>query len=197
MLSPASLLWQLFLLNSKKWGGTCLSIVVRHDRDYFLIFNEMFVLKKCTFKMGTLVQESNPRALLMFLIWMRFLSCAFPHPTSTPWASACCLFQSACTEMSLMLESFLLCTGGKGIWRQLLKFVCRLDSFPTQWSIFKGDSSAGGGWCGCVSCCFQLFLGTKLFWEAYLSYLLLKKDNEHRLIWYFGINYCMVILSNV
>lgn len=70
----------------KKVGGTCLSIVVRHDHDFFffLIFNEMFVLEKCILKMGTLVREPNLRVVLMFLVWMRDLNWAFPHPTSIP-----------------------------------------------------------------------------------------------------------------
>lgn len=166
----------------------------------FLIFNEMFVLKKCIFKMGTLVQEPNLRAVLMIPVWMRFLSCAFPHPTGTPEHQPAVYFRVQVHRCPCHLSDFCSVLEEKGF-----------DA--SFWSLFAVRIHPHTE--GCMGSEVTLLLEvadvdvltavSSCSWapsfceEKHLSRvsLLRKKDNEHRLIWYFRINYCMIILSNV
>lgn len=143
----------------------------------FFIFNEMFVLKKCIFRMGTLVQEPNLRAVLKLLIWMRFLSCAFTHPTGTPEHQPAVYFRVQAHRCPWHLSGFCSVLEEKGFDASFWSlFAVWIHSPYSGICGFRGDSSAGGGWCGCVNCCFQLFLGTKLLWgETSLSHLSVEK----------------------
>lgn len=162
---------------------------------FFLIFNEMFVLKKYIFKMGTLVEEPNPRAVLMFLVWMRFLSCTFPHPTGTLEHQPAVYFRVQAHRCPWHLSHFCVLLEEKGFDASFWNLFA-FGFIPHTVGYVCSDSSAGGGWCGCVNCCSW---APSFCEEKHLSHvsLLWKKDNEHRLIWYFRINCCMIIRSNV
>lgn len=88
---------------------------------------------KSTSKMVTLVQEPNPRAVLMLLVWMRFLSCTFPHATSTPEHQPAVYFRCRHTDVP---DTWVICAV---FWRKRdltpASEVCCLDSFPIQWDI--------------------------------------------------------------
>lgn len=145
-------------------------------------------------QMVTLVQEPNPRAVLMFLVWMTFLSCTFPHPTSTSEHQPTPYFRVQAHRCPWHLSDF--CTGGKGIWHQLLKFAVWIHP---SWDICVQTlllEVAGMDVLTAVSSCSW---APGFCEEKHLSHisLLWKKDNEHSLIWYFKINYCMIIHSNV
>lgn len=137
----------------------------------FLIFNEMFVLKKCIFKTGTLVQEPNPRAVLMFLVWMRFSSCTFPHPIRNPEHQPAVYFRVQAHTCPWHLSDFCSVLEERGFDTSFWSLFA-FGFIPHTVGYMCSDSSAGGGWCGCVNCCLQLFLGTKLLWgEASVSCL--------------------------
>lgn len=166
---------------------------------FFLTFNEMFVLKKYVLRVGTFEQEPNLRGVLMFLVRMRDLNCALPHPTSTPKHQPAVYFEVGCIAVYDTWVISALCWRKRDLCLKLLKSVSGHSPYSAcvqrrlfcwRWLMWV-----------CWLCC-QLFLGTKLLkGAAPPSWFLLwrrkkKGDNEYREIWCFRINYSMIILSN-
>lgn len=170
-------------------------------RIIFLIFNEMFVLKKCILRLGTLVQELNLRVVLMFLVWMKDLNRTFPHPTSTRKHQTAVYFWVRCIAVpEWHLSDFCFVLNEK--W-----FISNFWSLFTVWI-----HSPCSGMYGEETFLLEMADGVVLTavasssWaspsfceEKHLSrgFLLWNKDNEYRQIWCFRINYCMIIVSNV
>lgn len=150
----------------KKWG-----YLFKHCGEtwswyfFFLTFNEMFVLKKCVLQVGTLEQEPNLRGVLMFLVRVRDLNFALPHPKSTTKHQPAVYFGVGCIGAYDTWVISALYWKKRDLCLQFLKSVRHFGSFSIQ-HVFRGDFSARDGWCVCADWCCQLFLGTRLLREA-------------------------------
>lgn len=166
---------------------------------FFLTFNEMFVLKKCILRVGTLEQEPNLRGVLMFLVRMRDLNCALPHPTSTPKHQSAVYFEAGCIAVYDTWVISALYWKKRDLCLKLLKSVSGHSPYSAcvQRRLFC--------WRWLMWVCWLVLpavLATKLLRGAappsWFAVVKKKKkgDNEYRQIWCFRINYCMIILSN-
>lgn len=149
----------------------------------FLIFNEMFVLKKCIFKTGTLVQKPNSRAILMFMVWMRFLSCAFPHPTSTPEHQPAVYFRVQAHRCPWHLSDFCSVLEEKGFdasfWSLFAVCIHSLNSgMHVLLEVADVDVLTAVSSCSWAPSFCE---------EKHLSHVsvLWKKNNKYRLVWSF------------